>query len=185
VPVEMFAQVHNRALVQCTDVRWTARKGTVLMFSDKPGCHLFESFFTPFPPGGVELTATYSDAQGSDSDTVIIDLFDDGFARIQITAPAVTDFDHVITVASHQPTTLNAVPRRIPAGNPFTWSYQADGGPVQVIGGTTATTTATFAVAAPDCGTTPGTIHVTAFDSFGFPIHDEIKVAFTEGCIVK
>jgi PKD repeat protein len=185
VPIDLFAKVNNRPLARCEDVKWTARQGTVLMFADKPGCFLKEAFFTPQPPGLVELTATYADALGSDSDTVIVDLLDDGGARIEITSPKIGGFDGKINVVVGQPTPLIADPRRIPIGNPFTWTYQAAGQPLQQVGLPIAATTVTFSVPVPNCSSVPGTIHVTAFDTFGLPIHDDIDVSFTGDCIVQ
>jgi len=183
-PVQLFAQVPNRALAVCdsTAIKWTATLGGTPIFTDHTGCSLMESFTPATLPAIVTLTATFTEPTGSDSDSVEIEVIDDGKAHIQIRQPKISGFDGLIHVPVKTPVVLDAWSTRIPAGSAFTWTYQTGSDPLTIIGGSTANQTVTFPVEIPgkDCNSVPGTINVASFDELGMPVSDQIQVSFDD-----
>ena len=154
--------------------------GTTPVFTNVAGCAQQQTFTAPSPPAQVTLTANYSDAGGSASQSVTIDVVDDGLAHVKIMSPAIGP-DGLRHIQAGKPTTLAASSVRVPAGPTFTWTTQIGTQDIVIVGGPTATTTATFSLGNAHC-TATGTLNVMTADASGGPVHDSVPFELDGDC---
>ncbi|HXT98809.1 MAG TPA: S8 family serine peptidase [Polyangia bacterium] len=179
LPVDLSASVWNR-INFCSNVTWSAIMGTTPVFTNVAGCAQQQTFTAPSPPAQVTLTANYSDAGGSASQSVTIDVVDDGLAHVKIMSPAIGP-DGLRHIQAGKPTTLAASSVRVPAGPTFTWTTQIGTQDIVIVGGPTATTTATFSLGNAHC-TATGTLNVMTADASGGPVHDSVPFELDGDC---